>query len=483
MAVNRYYSSTAVDTTVASSVAAGDTTIVVTATTGFPTSYPYTLALDYDTSKEELINVVGASGTTLTVGVTVGVASTSGRGVDGTTAQTHSVGANVKHVISGRDMREAQEHIAASTSVHGITDTTALVTKTGTETLTNKTLTSPAIAGGTLSGTLTNNGVISGGSITGAAVTGGSITGAAITAGSITGSVGGNPTFTGTVVLPATTTVGSVSATELAYVDGVTSAIQTQLDAKAPLASPTFTGTVTLPTGTTVGAVSYAELSTLDGITTSVSLQTQLGNKVSKVDSKLYSTSSAEYLSYVEDPSVYGNVLKGPMSSVIPFTYFNYYSDATLVNSTALQPIFDPSADTFTVPSGGQYRVKLHLAIHSTGTTANAFQFNLVGTGTATPGGSLIANCSTGASFTTSTPVLTYLIDPAATYSVTPTSSASATYRTLVVEGFITLAKDTTLIPSIKYTAAPGATPIIDYCSMEISLLNQVTPGWNGPWA
>ena len=32
---------------------------------------------------------------------------------------------------------------------------------------------------------------------------------------------------------------------ELNYVDGVTSAIQTQLDAKAPLASPTFTGTLT----------------------------------------------------------------------------------------------------------------------------------------------------------------------------------------------------------------------------------------------
>lgn len=36
--------------------------------------------------------------------------------------------------------------------------------------------------------------------------------------------------------------------TELNYVDGVTSAIQTQLDAKAPLASPSFTGTPTVPT-------------------------------------------------------------------------------------------------------------------------------------------------------------------------------------------------------------------------------------------
>jgi len=52
------------------------------------------------------------------------------------------------------------------------------------------------------------------------------------------------PTFTGTVVLPSTTSIGNVSATEIGYVDGVTSAIQTQLNAKAPLAGPTFTGTV-----------------------------------------------------------------------------------------------------------------------------------------------------------------------------------------------------------------------------------------------
>jgi hypothetical protein len=58
------------------------------------------------------------------------------------------------------------------------------------------------------------------------------------------------PTFTGTVTLPSTTSIGTVSSTEIGYVDNVTSAIQTQLDAKAPLASPTFTGTPTLPTGT-----------------------------------------------------------------------------------------------------------------------------------------------------------------------------------------------------------------------------------------
>ena len=41
-----------------------------------------------------------------------------------------------------------------------------------------------------------------------------------------------SPTFTGTVVLPSDTSIGNVSSTEIGYVDGVTSAIQTQLDSK-----------------------------------------------------------------------------------------------------------------------------------------------------------------------------------------------------------------------------------------------------------
>jgi len=42
-----------------------------------------------------------------------------------------------------------------------------------------------------------------------------------------------SPTFTGTVVLPNTTSVGTVSSTEIGYLDGVTSSIQTQIDTKA----------------------------------------------------------------------------------------------------------------------------------------------------------------------------------------------------------------------------------------------------------
>lgn len=81
-----------------------------------------------------------------------------------------------------------------------------------------------------------------------------------------------SPTFTGTVTLPSTTSIGNVSSTELGYVDGVTSAIQTQLNAKAPLASPTFTGTVTAATldlttaATATTATSYFVETGSDGV-------------------------------------------------------------------------------------------------------------------------------------------------------------------------------------------------------------------------
>ena len=324
MAVNRYYSSIAVDTVLTTGISGSDTQIVLAATTGYPTSYPFTLALDYDTSAEELVNVVGIGSlsNSYIVGTSVGVASVTGRGVDGTTAQSHNASAVVKHVISARDMREAQEHIAASTSVHGISNTADLATKTGTETLTNKTLTAPAIAGGTISSAAISGGSITGptvtnptitggsvtgatgtnlalvgGSITGAAMTNGSITGAAITGGSITGSVSGNPTFTGTVTLPASTTGATGAVTTNMIADAaITTAkiadgaiVNADINASAAITPSKIAGTAIVANDTSylnpVGAITMWPTGTApsgwqlcDGsIASSAALQTVLG--------------------------------------------------------------------------------------------------------------------------------------------------------------------------------------------------------------
>ena len=54
-----------------------------------------------------------------------------------------------------------------------------------------------------------------------------------------------NPTFTGTVTLPSDTSIGSVSSDEISHLDGVTSKIQTQLNAKANLNTLIIPGTAT----------------------------------------------------------------------------------------------------------------------------------------------------------------------------------------------------------------------------------------------
>jgi hypothetical protein len=153
----RNFSSTAVETSLQSSIPAqsqgqSNTSFIVASNSGFP-SVPFTLIVDPDTSKEEVVTVTAASSTTFTVT----------RGEDGTQAVAHSAGAVVRHGVSGRDFREEQTHIAArgydtdeaildlanQTHVHGLEAGDGVVVgTTKTQTLTNKTLTSPIITGG-----------------------------------------------------------------------------------------------------------------------------------------------------------------------------------------------------------------------------------------------------------------------------------------------------------------------------------------------
>ena len=97
----RYYSSTAVATTLSASANNSTTSITVTALSGFPVSTPWTAILDPDTASEEVVDVTNVSGTTLTVT----------RGVDGTSAVSHSAGAVFRHGVSGRDFDEANAFV------------------------------------------------------------------------------------------------------------------------------------------------------------------------------------------------------------------------------------------------------------------------------------------------------------------------------------------------------------------------------------
>lgn len=124
----RQYSSTASEATLNAGIDAAATSMQVASATGYPASPPFTAVLDPDTSSEEIV----------TVTVRVGATWTISRGQDGTVALPHSTGAKIRHMITARDLREPQEHIDATSGVHGTTG--ALVGSSQTQTLTNKTI-------------------------------------------------------------------------------------------------------------------------------------------------------------------------------------------------------------------------------------------------------------------------------------------------------------------------------------------------------
>lgn len=131
----RYYTNSAIATTLNAGITNSSSTIQVADMTGLPTNYPYTLILDLDTASEELIEVTGGSGSNLQVL----------RGVDNSVALPHAPNATVTHGVSARDYADSRNHEAASLGVHGINAASQVVGTIDTQTLTNKTLTSPTI--------------------------------------------------------------------------------------------------------------------------------------------------------------------------------------------------------------------------------------------------------------------------------------------------------------------------------------------------
>ena len=146
----RKYTSRSQQTTLTGSVTSGALTLpVVSATTllggaTVSTGQTMTIVIDPDTSLEEVVDIYSP-----TTNPVAGNNLTVVRGQDGSSAQDHSAGAVVRHMIIGRDLREANTHIESATGgIHGLASTSYVVGTIDAQTISNKTLGSALAAGG-----------------------------------------------------------------------------------------------------------------------------------------------------------------------------------------------------------------------------------------------------------------------------------------------------------------------------------------------
>lgn len=194
----RFYSSTFVQTSLASGISAGATSFNVGTTTGAPGT-PFVVSVDQNSASEELMLVTNVSGLTYTVT----------RGIGGTAATSHSTGASVVHVMYAQDLTDAGVHIGSFDNVHGTSVGSLVVGTTDTQTLTNKTLTSPTlttpaitsptITGTTTAGTVNSGAITSSSTVTGTALVPSGLTGAT-TASRFVGATAGGAPVSGTFV-------------------------------------------------------------------------------------------------------------------------------------------------------------------------------------------------------------------------------------------------------------------------------------------
>lgn len=148
--MGRNFSSVAVPTTITANINDSATSITLASVSGFPTP-PFSGVLDPGQASEEIVTVTNVVGTVATVA----------RGQDNSAAVSHSAGATFRHMATGRDLQESQDHISASTAVHGLTTGSAVVGTKDAQSLDKKTFasldgTGPAITVRAFAGQATN---------------------------------------------------------------------------------------------------------------------------------------------------------------------------------------------------------------------------------------------------------------------------------------------------------------------------------------
>ena len=196
----RKYTSRSQQTTLTGSVTSGATSFTVVSASqllgdltagGISASAVFTVVVDPDTALEEILDVTGVNTSTNVLTVS--------RAVDGSTAQSHSAGAIVRHMIIGRDLREANTHIEAnatsSDTAHGIAlNTIVLTSQTGTVTsgvLASNSVTTAKITDSNVTTAKIADSAITSAKIADLTIATGDIADSAITSGKIaTGAVG-----------------------------------------------------------------------------------------------------------------------------------------------------------------------------------------------------------------------------------------------------------------------------------------------------
>ena len=263
MAIGRDYreaNSHIENTTTAHGVTLAD--LVKTTDTGTVTSTMIAngTILNADINSSAAIDKTKISGTAITAADTSTVTNTMLAGsispskVTGTAITAADTGTVTSTMIADGTIVNADINSAAAIASTKISGTAVTQADTGT-------VTSTMIADGTIvNADISSSAAIDKTKISGTAITAadsGTVTSTMIADGTIVNAdINASAAIDWTKIAPSST----VSATELGYLDGVTSAIQTQIDSKlatstasstyAPLASPALTGTPTAPTAT-----------------------------------------------------------------------------------------------------------------------------------------------------------------------------------------------------------------------------------------
>ena len=254
------------------------------ASVGFSPAGTFTVVIDPDTALEEIVDVTARSGGVLTIT----------RAIDGSSAQAHSAGAVVRHMVIGRDLQEANDHTENTTTAHGVTG--AVVGTTNTQTLTNKTLTAPIIS------VISNTGAVSlptsTDTLVGKATTDTLTNKTFDTAGTgnvlkINGTTISGTSGTGSVVLAVSPTVtGTAIATNLTASGTVTAALFS-----GPLTGA-VTGNVTGNlTGTVTGSASLNLLKSGDTMSGAIAMG---ANKITGLGTPTANTTDAANTAYVD---------------------------------------------------------------------------------------------------------------------------------------------------------------------------------------